>query len=392
MEAIAVTRTRKRANNDFDLAVIGGGPAGASAAITAARGGARVLLLERGKLPRQRVCGEFVSAESIDLLASLLGPADLLDGALRIPEARLFFDGQVVSTLVEPSAASIARLDLDIMLWRSAEQAHVDARMQTTVDTIAKTDDFHLSTSAGTFQARAVINATGRWSNLRAQSAADSAAKEIGQKWLGVKAHFSEPDPHISVDLYFFDGGYCGVQPVTLAGHATEEGGAAGVPACRSKRVNACAMVRSDIARSLPEVFALNPELKRRAKAWRQLGEAVTTSPLIFRDPAPVAGGILMTGDAAGFVDPFVGDGISLALRSGALAAQSLIPFFKRQSSLEQVSSQYGKDYNDRLLPVFRNSSKIRRLLSLPRPVRRSVGHILEATPAFSRLFVRLTR
>jgi menaquinone-9 beta-reductase len=98
-----------------------------------------------------------------------------------------------------------------------------------------------------------------------------------------------------------------------------------------------------------------------------------------------------MAGDAAGFVDPFVGDGISLALRSGALAAQSLIPFFQGQSSLEQAATQYSRHYRERLLPVFRNSSKIRRLLSLPRPIRRSVGHLL-AAPAVSRLLVHLTR
>src|ERR1700757_868098 len=114
--------------NDFDLAVIGGGPAGTSAAITAARAGARVLLLERGKLPRQRVCGEFVSAESIDLLEQLLNSSLLLEHSLRIPEARLFFDGHAISTPVEPPAASIARLDLDLALWHAAENERVTVK------------------------------------------------------------------------------------------------------------------------------------------------------------------------------------------------------------------------------------------------------------------------
>jgi len=76
---------------EYDLIVIGGGPAGTSSAITAARAGAGVLLLERGRLPRQRVCGEFVSAESLALLAGLLGrtAADLQQRAVQIPEARL---------------------------------------------------------------------------------------------------------------------------------------------------------------------------------------------------------------------------------------------------------------------------------------------------------------
>jgi len=73
----------------YDLIVIGAGPGGSSAAILAARKGARVLLLERGAFPRHKVCGEFVSAESLDLLETLLGraAADLVTVALRHPRS-----------------------------------------------------------------------------------------------------------------------------------------------------------------------------------------------------------------------------------------------------------------------------------------------------------------
>jgi flavin-dependent dehydrogenase len=365
---------------EFDLAVIGGGPAGTSAATTAARLGARVLLLERGKLPRQRVCGEFVSAESIDLLTNLLDRAapGLLEGALRIPEARLFFDGHLVSMPVEPCAASVARLDLDVALWRAAESEGVIGKLQTTVEAISGNGPFRISTTAGTFEVRSVINSSGRWSNLRKH--ADSSPSAGAAKWLGVKAHFAETNPHPSVDLYFFEGGYCGVQPVDLAGN--DHTGA---------RVNACAMVRSDVARSLPEICELNVELRERCRGWQPLTEPVNTSPLVFREPEPVHRGILLAGDAAGFVDPFVGDGISLALRSGALAAECLLPVFRQHSSLAGAEAHYREAYREKLLPVFRNSSKLRRLLSLPRPIRRSLGHVL-STPSVSRLLVRLTR
>ncbi len=358
------------ATTEFDLAVIGGGPAGTSAAITAARLGARVLLLERGKLPRQRVCGEFVSAESIDLLTNLLDRAapNLLEGALRIPEARLFFDGPLVSMPVEPCAASVARLDLDVALWRAAESEGVVGKLP-----------FRISTTAGTFEVRSVINSSGRWSNLRNHGDSSPSAGG-GAKWLGVKAHFAETNPHPSVDLYFFEGGYCGVQPVDLAGN--DHTGA---------RVNACAMVRSDVARTLSEIFELNLQLKERCRPWQPLTEPVSTSPLVFREPTPVERGIFLAGDAAGFVDPFVGDGISLALRSGALAAECLIPVFRNESSLAEAEVLYRAAYREKLLPVFRNSSMLRRLLSLPRPIRRSVGHVLRA-PSVSRLLVRLTR
>jgi flavin-dependent dehydrogenase len=361
----------------YDLAVIGGGPAGTCAAITGARAGANVLLLERGKLPRQRVCGEFVSAESLGLLSQLLKSPELLDQALRIPEARLFIDGHVVTTPVEPQAASIARLDLDFELWNSAQCSGVTAELQTSVERIDGADPFSLSTQRGTFQARSIINASGRWSNLRNHLNSENHHT----KWLGVKGHFCEPNPHLSVDLYFFEGGYCGVQPVTLSGSNVQPG-----------RVNACAMVRSDVARSLQDVFSRHPGLAARAENWKPLVDPVSTSPLIFGDPEPVENRILLAGDAAGFVDPFVGDGISLALRSGELAARSLLRFLQGRSSLEQASSQYAQQYRDRLLPVFRNSSRIRRLLNLPRPIRRSVGHLLEFSPAVAHLLVQWTR
>src|SRR5215475_12655947 len=119
----------------YDLIVIGGGPAGASAAITAARKGASVLLLERGTFPRHKVCGEFVSAEALDLLGGFLGTrhASLLTSAIRIPQARLFFDGSVLQTPIDPPAASIARLDLDSTLWDLAGEYGVETRQQTTV-------------------------------------------------------------------------------------------------------------------------------------------------------------------------------------------------------------------------------------------------------------------
>jgi flavin-dependent dehydrogenase len=369
--------TRQSATPAFDLAVIGGGPAGASAAIAAARAGARVLLLERGRLPRQRVCGEFVSAESLDLLTGLLNHAnsELLFSVPRIAQARLFFDGRTVTAPVDPPAASIARFDLDFALWQAATHAGVHARLETAVDRIVGEGPFTLSTAAVKFAAKALIDASGRWSNLKAHD----ENKSPGGKWLGLKAHYAEQAPHASVDLYFFEGGYCGVQPVTLA----PEG---------ELRVNACAMVRSEVARTLPEVLALHPQLRERSRSWRPLMEPVSTSPLIFREPEPARGNILQIGDAAAFVDPFIGDGISLALRSGALAAQSLAPFFRQEISLPEAAAAYTQAYRRRLLPVFRTSSKLRRLLGLPRPVRRVVGHLLEATPAASRLLVRMTR
>jgi menaquinone-9 beta-reductase len=357
----------------YDLIIIGGGPAGTSAAISAARRGAGVLLLERGRFPRHKVCGEFVSAESLSLLRDLLDlqHAALLHDAVRIPRARMFLDGRTLHASVEPPAASIARFDLDAALWHSAESAGVDARQQVTVQSVGGSGPFCIVTADQEFEARALVNASGRWSNLNLAPAENGTHPE---KWLGVKAHFAEPVSERSVDLYFFDGGYCGVQPVGTG------------------RVNASAMVRANVASSLPEVFARHPELRERSRNWTLVSDPVSTSPLIFRHPQLERDGILMAGDAAGFVDPFVGDGISLALRSGWLAARSLKSFFAGEASLPDAVRRYSQAYKESLLPVFRTSSKIRRMLVLPGYLRRPVLSFLERSPAITNYLVRRTR
>jgi menaquinone-9 beta-reductase len=360
----------------YDLVVIGGGPAGTSAAITASRGGARVLLLERGKFPRHKVCGEFVSAESLSLLDTLLAAPHrpLLDGALRIPRGRLFLDGRVLHAAIAPPGASIARFDLDAGLYESAVTNGVEIRIQTAVQAISGHGPFQVSSSAGRFEAHAVINASGRWSNLTAIPVASA------ERWLGIKAHFAEISPGHSVDLYFFEGGYCGVQPVTMKDGNDSSG-----------RVNAAAMVRADVATSLPEVFALHPALAERSRHWQPLSDPVTTSPLIFCKPQPLRDGVLNAGDAAAFVDPFVGDGISLALRSGSLAAQCLAPL-RAGGSMATLSALYAEQYRERFGSVFRASAQLRRLLRLPRRVRKPFVTLLAHTPAVTEYLVSRTR
>jgi flavin-dependent dehydrogenase len=317
----------------FDLIVIGGGPAGAAAGITAARAGKRALLLERGRFPRQKVCGEFISSEATGLLRELLGTGgtDLLNVAPVVSEARLFADGRTLSAPLSPPALSLPRFALDQALWHVAEEAGCVCRQETQVDEVTHPDRFEVRAGEQQWQSDTVVSASGRWSNLtRAMQGPDAP------RWLGAKGHFREAHPHPSVDLYFFDGGYCGVQSIG------------------DETVNACAMVRGDVASTLDQVFARHPELWRRTRDWAPISEPVATAPLVFRNPAPIGpDGVLNAGDAAGFIDPFAGDGIAIALRSGAKAAIGR-------------ADEYARWYTREILPAFRAAARFRRLMSTP--------------------------
>lgn len=335
----------------YDLAVIGGGPGGAAAAITAARLGASVVLLESGDFPRQKVCGEFVSAESLDVLRDLLRTIAEAEPVLRaapvIGQARLFVAGRKINTPVRPPALSIPRYELDRLLWQAAQQAGAHAICNCEVREIEGNGPFRLVTAAGEVRAACVIVAAGRWSRFR-----PAISIPEGPKWIGLKAHFREPQAARSTDLYFFDRGYCGVQPVA------------------DDIVNACAMVRSDRATSLEQVLRIHPDLAERSHNWQPVTQPVSTAPLIYRAPEPVRGNLVFVGDAAAFIDPFVGDGISIALRTGCLAARELLPVIHESSdALASAVASYQRAYNAQFAPLIRAASRIRTLLSFPQSI-----------------------
>lgn len=375
----------------FDLAIVGGGPAGTSAAITAVRAGASVVLFESRQFPRHRVCGEFVSAEALDVLAELLDghPAtshrlprrrqkkattehprlnSLLNIAPVLNRTRFWFRNRMLEAPISPPGLSIPRYHLDATLWEAAQAAGVSCQENCEVSAAHGDGPFQLATASGTISARALIVAAGRWS----QFVADRALPP-GPKWIGLKAHFREAHPSFTTDLYFFENGYCGVQPVS------------------SGVVNACAMVRSDRASSLHEVFRLHPALHDRAANWLPFTATVSTAPLIYRTPQPVRGNIAFVGDAAGFIDPFVGDGISIALRSGKVAARCLRSFFANQAPLEECLAAYQREYSRQFAPLLAVASRVRGLLSL-NGLAQSAAFEMLRVPGLLPLLIRKTR
>jgi flavin-dependent dehydrogenase len=243
----------------------------------------------------------------------------------------------------------------------------VHAQQDALVREVQRDGIFHVITSEASYEGKAVVNATGRWSNLLRRKLSPKA------RWIGLKAHFHEAEPPASVDLYFFPGGYCGVQPVG------------------SDRINACAMVKADVARTLPEVFSMHPELWKRSRDWAPVFPALTTSGLDFRPPETEFELMMLVGDAAGFIDPFAGDGISLALHSGALASQMLFPFLTGKISLSEAHSEYRRLYQKRFASAFRNAQRMRMVLSAPEWLRSAAMSFAKMKPV-TRTLVRSTR
>jgi flavin-dependent dehydrogenase len=250
----------------------------------------------------------------------------------------------------ETPAYSIPRYTLDEALWKGANGRGVDCRYETVQDVAETIDGFRVSTAKGVLHSKTVINASGRWSKL--------SRREGDESWIGLKAHFQGPTDDL-VHLYFAKGTYCGVQAA-----------APGV-------VNACALVRQGVARDLKQVFQLDPDLAASSESWKPITETFATAPVYLGPGDAIASGMLQVGDAAGFVDPFVGDGISLALRTGVLAGRCAC-------SVSQ--ERYAELYRHSFANIFSSAGRARSLLRLVTPMPRML-HALRLPQLGKKIF-----
>lgn len=258
-----------------DLVVIGGGPAGAAIAALAARRGVETLLIEKDRFPRDKVCGEFLSAEGCAVLLRLgLLPTLIEKGAMPM-EACLLADAKgraVTSPLPDLPGAGrtawgISRAVLDAVLLNHAASCGATVREQT-VAIRPRLEDGRVTgvvtrKAQGTggdetIGAGLVIAADGRRSVLQR-----ALHPRIGdplttspKSWFGFKAHFPDRTQGLGkrIELFVFEGGYAGLGPV--------EGGRLNLALIA--RVDALKACGNSPQRLFEERMLNNPLLKER--------------------------------------------------------------------------------------------------------------------------------
>ncbi|HET9179724.1 MAG TPA: hypothetical protein VFQ24_15320 [Terriglobia bacterium] len=327
----------------LDLAIIGGGPAGTISALEARHHGLRAALWERDRFPRDKVCGEFISSEARPILENYI-PSAITDGA-EIHGAQFITHRGVSRTFGLPRPAmGLSRRRLDHELWKAAEAAGVEAYEGEAVCRVRAPECgsngaglWEIETAAGCRRkARSLIVACGRWWAIEGLCSPAGRPGLPGRgDWIGAKAHFAGIARRDKVEMYLFRGGYCGLAPV--------EDGACNVCCLVHRRHarQAGLKVQEDFAAWLAQVSHL-PALETRLRGAAQVSPVVTTAPVRLARRQAAQDGALMVGDASGFLDPFTGEGISMALHSGRLAAQAvagtLIEGFDAQAAAENYT------------------------------------------------------
>lgn len=311
----------------FDVVVCGAGPAGSIAAMVLARGGARVLLLDRARFPRPKLCGDTVNPGTLALLQRL-GLSD------RLPADALRLDGMVVTG--EHGAAvtcrygpgvhalATARRDLDAALVRAAVDA--GARFEEGVLVRAPLVD-----GTGAQRVRGVVLAGRNGRDLRVPAplviAADGVSSRLARA-LGLAAAPVRPR-RWAVGSYFE-----GVARVGAFGEMhVRRGRYVGIAPTSSGAVNVCLVVPRGVPLDKPadlvqRTIAEDTALRDRFTSARMVAPPVVLGPLAVDAPVPGAPGLLLAGDAAGFIDPMTGDGLRFAVRGGELAAAVALAAF----------------------------------------------------------------
>jgi len=299
--------------------VVGAGPAGAVAALVLARAGVHVRLIERSEFPRHKLCGDTLNPGALSIL-DRLGLGDRVR-AHAIPISGMLVTGPRGARVACDyphglTGAAITRRDLDAALVDAAIAAGVEfmpaVRVRDGVnETGLRVTGVRLARRSERMTARVVIAADGRRSTLA----------------FGFNlTRFADAPKRWAFGAYFSD-----VAGVTTRGEMhVRTDGYIGVAGLGGGITNVCVVQEIPADRLPPDqvigrAVSSDPELRDRFARARQISPVSSLGPLAVEADAAGCTGLLLAGDAAGFVDPMTGDGLRFALRGGELAAEAAL-------------------------------------------------------------------
>ena len=300
-------------NRSADHLVIGGGLAGSTVAIHLAAAGRQVTLLEREPRAHHKVCGEFLSREAVAYLAQLgVDPISL--GAKTIRSVRLTARNQVVETKLPFTALSLSRCVLDEALIKRAADSGCTVERGAFVERVAQqSGEWRADLRGGeSWTSAKVFLASGKHEMRGIERGPGQHGDLVGFKLHWRLAAAETEALGDSMDLFLFKGGYGGLSLV--------EGNTANF--CLV--VRRAALLKAGGWKHLLEgIQSENAHIRQRLSGAHPLwARPLAVSSIPYGYIHAGGKGLWCVGDQAAVIPSFTGDGMSIALHSGALAAE----------------------------------------------------------------------
>jgi menaquinone-9 beta-reductase len=327
------------------IVIIGGGLAGLVSAIILSRKGLHVHVIEKKIYPFHRVCGEYISNETVPFLKSL----DLFPEEFSPPQVRNFLlsatSGKYEKLPLDLGGFGLSRYIFDEFLYRKAQASGAEFWLNTEAESIAfheRANKFEITTSHGNIVADVVIGSFGKRSRLDIHLNRSFIQKR--SPYVGIKYHLKTDHPADLIALHNFPGGYCGISNV-------EDG-----------KTNLCYLTHRDNVkkykniRDMEEaVLFTNPLLKSIfTNADFLFDKPEVINEISFATKSPVENHILMAGDAAGMITPLCGNGMAMAIHASKLMSELIIRYcsddhFTREQLEKTYTHQWNKNFATRL-------------------------------------------
>lgn len=365
-----------------DVAIAGAGPAGALAAIILARRGLRVRVFDRARFPRPKLCGDTLNPGALDVLRRHVDVEALLAGSMAVHGMLLTgpAGARVRAEYGDGIAGrSITREAFDHWLIEQAAFAGAQIEEGVTIRDVATGDGRATGLVAGVnghtamHPSRIVIAADGRRSTI---GIARGLVRQPQQprRW-AIGGYFTAVNGMSTVgEMHVRRGHYIGVAP--LSGGLT----------------NACLVVphaQGDppIARpdeALKAALDADPMLKDRFAAARPARAAVMLGPMAIDASAAGAPGLLLAGDAAGFIDPMTGDGLRFAFQGAELAAAVAVDALGGALPIDRAHDELARRRRDAFAAKWRFNRALRALVASPASVSAAAAAAHLVPPAFA--------
>ena len=315
---------------------MGGGLAGLISAYILARKNLEVVLIEKKQYPFHRVCGEYISNETIPFLKSWgLFPTDFQPP--HIDQLQLTsVSGREAIIPLDLGGFGISRFAFDHFIYQKCAEAGVQCYVNTEAESIHfENDQFTVKTKRETFVADVVIGSFGKRSKLDIQLQRGFIKKR--SPYVGVKYHVRTRHPANRIALHNFKDGYCGISNV-------EDGIS-----------TLCYLTHRDNVKRFgnlneteQQVLFRNPFLRKLFTESEFLWDRPEViNEISFATKSPVEDHMLMCGDAAGMITPLCGNGMAIAIHASKIVTESIESYCKENISRKEMEDAYRQQWND---------------------------------------------